>query len=69
MSNSSDGIAGGFILLWFAIVIFFLIGWVMNIVKLCKCDFDRPYKAEVIRAVGAAVPPVGGIVGWMDLGK
>jgi hypothetical protein len=43
-------------------------GWVMNIVKLADCDFEAPYKAEVIHAVGI-IPPVGMITGWLDLGK
>lgn len=43
-------------------------GYVQNIYKLTQCDFEAPYKAEVIRAVGV-FPPVGAIVGWMDFGK
>lgn len=43
-------------------------GWVMNIYKLTQCDFEAPYKAEVIRVVGI-IPPVGAIVGYMDFGK
>ena len=43
------------------------IGWVKNVIKLAECDFQAPYKAEVIHAVGL-IPPVGAIVGWMDFG-
>ena len=43
-------------------------GYVQNIYKLTQCDFEAPYKAEVIRAVGV-FPPVGAIVGWIDFGK
>ena len=43
-------------------------GWVKNIIKLSNCDFEAPYKAEVIHAIGI-IPPVGAIVGWMDFGE
>lgn len=43
-------------------------GWVKNLVKLAHCDFEAPYKAEVVHAVGI-VPPVGMVTGWLDLGK
>lgn len=43
-------------------------GWVKNIIKLADCDFQTPYKAEVIHAVGI-LPPVGMITGWMNPGK
>lgn len=42
------------------------IGWVMNLYKLTKCDFEAPYKCEVIRAVGL-IPIVGCFTGWMDI--
>lgn len=42
-------------------------GWLMNVYKLTECDFNAPYKAEIIRIVGVAVPPVGVVVGWMDI--
>lgn len=45
------------------------VGWMMNIYKLTKCDFEPSYKAEVIRSVGVLVAPVGTIVGYMDLGE
>lgn len=40
--------------------------WVMNLVKLCKCDFDAPYKGEVIHAVGVFVPPTAVITVWFN---
>ena len=43
-------------------------GWVKNIIKLSGCDFQSPYKCEVIHAVGI-IPPVGAVVGYMDFGK
>ena len=56
----------------FAIIGVFVIivgvGWVKNLIKLTECDFEAPYKAEVIHAVGI-IPPVGMITGWLDVGK
>lgn len=43
-------------------------GWIKNLVKLTDCDFEAPYKAEVIHLVGI-VPPVGMVTGWLDVGK
>ena len=52
-----------------AIVVAVLPGWSMNIYKLAtECDFVAPYKCEAIRAIGL-VPPIGAVVGWIDLGK
>ena len=50
------------------IVIVVGIGWVKNIIKLTDCDFESPYKCEVVHAVGV-IPPVGMITGWLDMGK
>lgn len=51
-----------------AIVVLGIVGWVKNIIALSECDFAAPYKAEVIHVVGI-IPPVGAIVGWIDVGK
>jgi len=52
----------------FIILCLIVPGWCLNIFKLTKCDFEKPYKAEIIRIIGI-VPPVGAITGWMDFGK
>lgn len=51
------------------IVIGLFIGWCMNIYKLTQCDFQPSYKAEAIRSIGIFVAPIGGVVGYMDIGK
>ncbi len=56
------------VILIFGIVIGIGGGWVQNLNKLSNCDFESPYKTEVIRVVGI-IPPVGGVVGWMDIGE
>ena len=37
-------------------------GYVKNIIKLTKCDFESPYKAEVLRVIGV-IPVVGAVTG------
>ena len=49
------------------IVLFLGIGWVTNLVKFAKCNFEPSYKAEVLRCVGVFVPPVGGIMGYITI--
>ena len=43
-------------------------GWVKNLIKLNECDFEAPYKAEIIHTIGL-IPPIGMITGWLDAGK
>lgn len=51
------------------IVLLVLAGWTMNLVKLIQCDFESPYKAEVIHTAGVFIPFVGAITGWINLGE
>jgi hypothetical protein len=46
------------------------IGYVKNIMKFASCDFEAPYKTEIIRGVGI-VPLffVGVITGYMTIGE
>ena len=61
------GVAG---LLTMSVLLFLIIGgWFLNIYKLTQLDFEAPYKAEIIRAVGIPVAVVGIIGGWMDIGE
>ena len=43
-------------------------GWVKNVIKLTDCDFEAPYKAEIIHGLGV-IPPIGAITGWMNPGE
>ena len=49
------------------IYILFFVSWGANLVKLTECDFESPYKCEVIRGIGVApLAPVGVITGFMN---
>ena len=56
------------IIVYLAIILFVGIGWAKNLIKLSRCDFEAPYKAEIIHTVGI-IPPVGMVTGWLDLGR
>lgn len=54
----------------FAILLIWILstlGWLINIAQFCRCDFDAPYKAEIIRGVGVIVAPVGSVVGYFNI--
>ena len=38
--------------------------WITNLVKFINCDFETPYKSEVIHAVGVFVPPACVVTVW-----
>ena len=65
IKNMRDNNITGFLVI--GIWLTCIIGWSMNIYKLTQCDFDTPLKAEVIRAVGIPVFPIGVVIGFMDI--
>ena len=54
--------------LYIGIIVVGVVGWVFNIIKLTNCDFEPPYKCEVIHTVGV-IGPIGAFTGWMNVGK
>ena len=48
-------------LLWTAIT---YAGWVANFIKLNECDFEAPYKCELVHLAGLH-PSVGWVTGWI----
>ena len=57
----------GLVALVIAICLLPVVGYGMNIYKLCHLDFESPFKAEIIRSIGVGVPPVGFIVGFCEI--
>lgn len=51
------------------LVLILMFGWFTNIVRFAMCDFDSPWRCEAVRAVGIAIPPVGGVLGYVALGE
>ena len=51
-----------------AFVFVALVGWILNFVKFCRCDFKAPYKAEILHGMGVVIPPLV-VLGYLDVGK
>ena len=61
----------GFTLTELVIVIIFLFGgisWLVNGYKFIQCDFEAPYKAEVVHGIGVFTP-LCLVTAWVDVGK
>jgi len=65
MDNKLKNITGISIFLISSIIIAFIGGWIANINKLTKCDFQAPYGEEIIRVVGIPAAPLGAVIGYM----
>lgn len=55
-------------IVYLMIIVVVGVGWAKNLIKLTECDFEVPYKCEVIHTLGI-IPPVGMVTGWLDLGE
>ena len=42
-----------------------IVAFIWNLIKLSQCDFNAPYKEEVIHAIGLFVPPASLITCWL----
>lgn len=56
-----------FIAFCIAISVACIYGWIANVIYFANCDFEKPYKAEVIRGFGIVVAPVGVVAGYIDI--
>jgi hypothetical protein len=43
--------------------------WVVNVIKFCQCDFEEPYKTEIIRGIGIPIAFVGVVIAPIDIGE
>lgn len=57
------------LIIYTALVLLAATGYVKNVIRLIECDFNPSYKAETIRIIGVCVPPVGAVVGYINVGK
>ncbi len=53
------------ILTYLAICALVLGCWVGNLVKLADCDFQAPYRCEVVHTIGV-IPGASLVTAWMD---
>ena len=55
------------IIVYVVVLVLGCCGYIANIVKLCRCDFEPSYKSEAIRITGIVVPPVGAVAGFCTI--
>lgn len=48
------------------VLILALTPYVNNAYDLSQCDFESPYRCEVIHGVGVALPPTSLVTMWFD---
>ena len=53
---------------WVIILVVVLL-WIANAIEFSKCDFESPYKCEVMHGIGIVVAPLGWVFGFIDFGK
>lgn len=44
--------------------IYLLASWIINAVHFFQCDFEGPWKEEVIKGIGIVIFPLSGITVW-----
>jgi hypothetical protein len=51
-----------------ALIIYAAMGlsWCVNAVKLVDCDFEAPYREEVVRSLAVPVAPLSWVVAWVE---
>jgi hypothetical protein len=54
-----------FIFFWLVLAV----SYIVNIVQLCKCDFEPSYKAETVHGIGIVFPPASLVTVWVSVGK
>ena len=52
------------VIIQLAIVLFVATCWIVNLVKFTKCDFESPYKSEVIHGVGVFTVVASVVTVW-----
>lgn len=60
-TNETHPVTAGCLLI---IYLVFTIAWVINLVKLVQCDFEAPYKDEIIHTIGLVDPPTSLVTVW-----
>ena len=53
------------LVLYIAIVTIVVSSWIGNFIQLTDCDFESPYKCEVIHGVGV-IPAISVVTVWFD---
>lgn len=57
------------IVVWAIVVVLGVFGYVRNVLKLTQCDFASPYKCEALHGAGLVAPPLGAVMGFVEVGR
>lgn len=68
MKNKQKGFVEIVVILYGLLLLVGAIGYVKCVIKFIHCDFNAPYKAEIIYGIGT-FSPMGAIIGYTNLGK
>jgi len=49
-----------------AIITLSVICWTVNLLRLSSCDFQSPYRCEIMHGIGVVVVPMSVITVWFD---
>ena len=65
MNKRNKYMTGGisYLIFMFSLLVFVLIGWVMNIMDLVKMDLTLTGLC-VLKIIGVFIPPLGAVMGW-----
>jgi len=63
-SQTGYTLTGLLVVLWIS---FSISTWIWNATKLASCDFDAPYRCELIHGVGLVLPPLAIVTAWFDI--
>lgn len=50
---------------WLLFWIYTGICWVVNLVQLISCDFEGPWKEEIIHIIEVLISPASGVTVWL----
>ena len=62
----TSSFSGTILLLQVLLIVVFGTAWLANLYRFVKCDFEAPWKGEVIHAVGLVVPPAALVTMWFN---
>ena len=59
--RNNNGYGAIFVFLFYA---YFIVCWIVNLIKFINCDFDTPWKDEIVHGIGIFTVIGSGITAW-----
>ena len=53
-----------FYIIYIVLVLYGAVAYIANLIQLFNCDFEGPWKEEIIHLMGALLPPISMITVW-----